>query len=144
MHSRACLGGALILAALLVVSDLGAQQVTGRVTNASTGEPLAAVQVFIAGSGIGALTQQNGRYLLLNVPAGSHTLTAERIGYRATTVQLTVTPGETAVRDFVLNEEALGLDEIVVTGTPGGTQRRAIGNAVTSVQASDISEKVAV
>src|SRR5688500_19487278 len=140
MHSRACLGGALILAALLVVSDLGAQQVTGRVTNASTGEPLAAVQVFIAGSGIGALSQQNGRYLLLNVPAGTHTLTAERIGYRAATRQVTVASGQTVVQDFSLAEEALGLDEIIVTGTPGGTQRRAIGNAVLSVQAAEVTQ----
>src|SRR5688500_6178165 len=118
MHSRACLGGALILAALLVVSDLGAQQVTGRVTNAQTGEPLGAVQVFIAGSGIGALSQQNGRYLLLNVPAGTHTISAERIGYRAVSQQVSVTTGQTAILDFAMAEEALGLDEIIVTGTP--------------------------
>ena len=54
---------------LLAVPQLGAQQITGRVVDAQTGEPLPAVQVFIAGSGIGALSQQNGRYLLLNVPA---------------------------------------------------------------------------
>ena len=62
-----------VAALLLAAPSLGAQQVTGRVLS-QTGEPLAAVQVFIAGSGIGALTQQNGRYLLLNVPAGTHTL----------------------------------------------------------------------
>ena len=112
--------------------DVGAQQITGRVV-ATSGEPLAAVQVFIAGSGIGALTQQNGRYLLLNVPAGTHTLTAERIGYQTVTSQVTVTAGETAVQDFTLSEQALGLDELVVTGVPGGTRRRAVGNAVTSL-----------
>src|SRR5690606_37418470 len=48
------------------------------------------------------------------------------------------------VQDFALAEEALGLDEIVVTGTPGGTQRRAIGNTVLSVQAADVTQTVAV
>jgi hypothetical protein len=62
------------------VPRLSAQQITGRVTNAQSGEPLTAVQIFIAGSGIGALSQQNGRFLLLNVPVGTHTVTAERIG----------------------------------------------------------------
>ena len=56
----------VLLILLVIAPALGAQQITGRVTNGQTGEPLAAVQVFIAGSGIGALTQQNGRYLLLN------------------------------------------------------------------------------
>ena len=124
-----------------VVQDVGAQQITGRVVSTS-GEPLAAVQVFIAGSGIGALAQQNGRYLLLNVPAGTHTLTAERIGFRSMTSQVTVTAGETAVQDFTLSEQALGLDEIVVTGVPGGTQRRAIGNSVTAVAAAEVTQAV--
>ena len=79
---------ALCTALLCVVSDVGAQQITGRVVSTS-GEPLAAVQVFIAGSGIGALSQQNGRYLLLNVPAGTHTLTAQRIGFGTGTQQVT-------------------------------------------------------
>ena len=102
------------------------------------------VQVFVAGSGIGSITQQNGRYLLVNVPVGIHSLTAERIGYRTVTSEVTVTAGGTTVQDFALSQEALGLDEIIVTGTPGGTQRRAIGNSVLSVQAADITASVAV
>ncbi len=144
MQSRFRLITALSAALLLIAPGLGAQQVTGRVVNQATGQPLAAVQVFIAGSGIGALSQQNGRYLLLNVPAGTHTLTAERIGYRSVTAEVNVAAGETVVQDFALSEEALGLDEIIVTGTPGGTQRRAIGNAVTSVSAADVTQTVAI
>jgi hypothetical protein len=34
--------------------------------------------------------------------------------------------------DFGLVEEAMQLDEIIITGTPAGTQRRALGNAVSS------------
>jgi TonB-linked SusC/RagA family outer membrane protein len=140
MYRRLALS--LVVPCLLSVSQLGAQQVTGRVLDQSSGQPVAAVQVFIAGSGIGALSQQNGRYLLLNVPPGTHTLTAERIGYRAVSEQITVTGASTVVQDFRLSEEALGLGEIIVTGTPGGTQRRAIGNSVVSVKAADITTKV--
>ena len=109
-----------VAALLLLAPSLGAQQITGRVTNSQTGASIAAVQVFIAGSGVGALSQQNGRYLLLNVPAGTHTLTAQRIGFGQQSAEVTVAAGETVVRDFALAEEALGLDEIVVTGAAGG------------------------
>ena len=134
----------LVSLLVLVVPNVGAQQVTGRVIDQRSGQPLAAVQVFIPGAGIGALSQQNGRYLLLNVPAGTQTLTAQRIGYRVVTVEITVAADGTVVRDFSMSEEALGLDEIIVTGTPGGTQRRAIGNSVTAVSASEITQAVAV
>ena len=123
---------------LLLAPSLGAQQITGRVTNSQTGASLAAVQVFIAGSGIGALSQQNGRYLLLNVPAGTHTLTAQRIGYGQQSAEVTVAAGETVVRDFALAEEALGLDEIVVTGAAGGARQREIGTAVSRIDATEI------
>ena len=139
--------GALVMAFLLVVPGLGAQQggtVTGRVLDSQRGLPVAAVQVFIANLELGGLTQQNGRYLLQNVPAGTHTLSATRIGYRTTEVQVTVGGGQTVEQDFTLTEQALELDEIIVTGTAGGTRRRAIGNSVSTVQAADITEVQAI
>src|SRR5688500_775726 len=123
----------VVTALLLVVPNLGAQQITGRITEGQSGQPVAAVQVFIAGSGIGALSQANGRYLLLNVPAGTHTITAERIGYGSVSRQVAVAAGETVVADFTMSEAALDLDEIVVTGTAGGGRQREVGAAVSRV-----------
>ena len=138
---------ALVMAFLLVVPGLGAQQggtVTGRVLDTQRGLPIPAVQVFIANLELGGLTQQNGRYLLQNVPAGTHTLSVSRIGYRTTEVQVTVGGGQTVEQNFTMSEEALALDEIIVTGTAGGTRRRAIGNSVSQVQAADITEVQAI
>ena len=90
--------GALVMAFLLVVPSIGAQQggtVTGRVLDSQSGLPLAAVQVFISALDLGGLTQQNGRYLLQNVPAGTHTVTVARIGYRTTEAQVSVGGGQT-------------------------------------------------
>ena len=139
--------GALVMALLLVVPGIGAQQggtVTGRVLDAQSGQPIPAAQVFISSLDLGGLTQQNGRYLLQNVPAGTHTLSVARIGYRTTEAQISVAGGQTVEQNFAIAEEALQLDEIIVTGTPGGTQRRAIGNTVASVGVADIVADVAV
>jgi len=134
--------GALVTALLLVVPSVRAQQggtITGRVVDASTGQAIAAVQVFISALDIGGLTQQSGRYLLQNVPAGTHTLSVSRIGYRTTEAEVTVAGGQTVEQNFSLAGEALQLEAIVVTGTPGGTQRRAIGHAVVSVSAISLT-----
>src|SRR5688572_9781640 len=133
MQGSRRLWSGIIAAFLLGAPSLAAQQVTGRITEAQSGQPVAAVQVFIAGSGIGALSQANGRYLLLNVPPGTHVLTAERIGYGSVTRQITVTAGQTVVQDFTMSEAALDLDEIVVTGTAGGGRQREVGAAVSRV-----------
>ena len=72
--------------ALFGATELAAQEgsrVQGQATNAVTGQPLAGAQVFIPGTGLGTLTNEEGRFLLLNVPAGERTVRLELIGYRA-------------------------------------------------------------
>src|SRR5690606_25330532 len=54
--------------------------ITGVVTDARTGAPIATAQVSVPTLEIGALTGSNGRYLILNVPAGTHTVEVVRIG----------------------------------------------------------------
>ena len=137
----------VVMTFLLVVPSIGAQQggtVSGRVLDASSGQPIPAVQIFISAIDLGGLTQQNGRYLIQNVPVGTHTLSVARIGYRTVEVQITVGGGQTVEQNFNLSEEALQLDEIIVTGTAGGTQRRAIGNVVTTLDVASIVQDVAI
>ena len=114
--------------------------ITGEVVEARSGRPLAQGQVFILGTGVGGLTNTAGRYLLANVPTGTVTVRVELIGYTSTEQTVDVPEGGAVAVDFELSEEALALDEIVVTGTPGGTQRRAIGNVVGRVSAARVME----
>ena len=119
--------------------------ITGRVTDARTGQPLSAVQVYIAALDVGVLSQQNGAYLLGNVPGGTYTLSVQRIGFRIVTAEVIVADGTTVVLDFSLSVEALALDEIIVTGTAGGTRRRALGAVVERMDVEGLlSERAAV
>ena len=130
-------------AALLLIgpADASAQNsVVGRVTDRGTGQALSGAQVYIGTTGIGSLSDAAGRYILVNVPAGPVTISAQLIGY-ATLEQVTnVVAGQGTQLNFALSAQALGLDEIVVTGTPGGTQRRAIGNVVERVDLASRAE----
>ncbi len=110
---------------LVVPSDAApapAGTVTGQVVDASSGQPIAAVQVFVPSLQLGGLTQPDGRYQLQNVPEGTYTLTAIRLGYRTTEVQITIGGGQAIEQNFSIAEEAIQLNGIVVTGTPGCTQ----------------------
>ena len=124
------------------VGPVTAQQqgrVTGLVTSTASGGPLAGVQVYIQALDLGGLSQANGRFLM-NVPPGTHTVTASRIGYADVSSAVTVGADQTVVVNFAMNEDAVALDEILVTGTAGGTQRRAIGNVVERLDVSTIRE----
>src|SRR6056297_2659956 len=127
---------AFTLALLGAPGMLAAQTITGSVRDQATGQPLGSAQVYLAEAGIGALTQSNGSYLLLNVPPGTHTITVQQLGYAVATREVTVQAGQTAQEDFLLSREALQLDALVVTGTAAGSRVREIGNAVTQLDAS--------
>ena len=110
--------------------------IAGRVTDAETGAPVATAQVFIESLDMGTLSQASGQYVLTGVQAGTYELTAVLIGYRTETATVTVADDQTVIHNFALQPEALGLDEIVVTGTAGGQRVREIGNSVSQVDAS--------
>jgi len=111
----------------------------GRIEDDSTGEPVPSAQVLVEDLDIGMLSRQDGTFLL-TVPAtaenelSSYELTVSRIGYRTQQKEVAARPGESLVTDFTLAEEALQLDEVVVTGTVDVAQRRALGNTVESSQ----------
>ncbi len=140
----------LLLSLLVLVGLPGiasAQQqvgnITGTVTDATTGAPLTEVQIFLPGTGFGGLTRENGRFIILNVPAGAHQVRAERIGMESATQQVTVTAGQATEVNFQLSSQALGLDEIVVTGTAGAARRREVGNSIAQVNVADVKEPIA-
>jgi TonB-linked SusC/RagA family outer membrane protein len=118
--------------------------VEGLIVDRATKRPLPGVQVFIEGTRIGGLTSSAGRYRIANVPAGNVTVSAVMIGYsKAQRASVAVTAARPATVNFEMAEAALALDAIVVTGTPGGTQRKAVGNVVDRVDVSKRAEVTA-
>jgi TonB-linked SusC/RagA family outer membrane protein len=129
------------LASAPLTGSLAAQAtgiLVGTVRDAASQRPLEAAQVYIGGTGIGALTNAAGRFILLNVPAGQVVLVAELVGYRAGSETVTVVAGESVVANFALAQTAIALDQIVVTGAGVATARKKLGNAIATVDASSL------
>src|SRR5690606_15268917 len=147
MYQRCRRSGLLlfVLALSVLLPDLvSAQQPTGtvrgRIVAAKTMRAEPSAQVSIPGTGRGIITNADGNFLLLNVPAGTHTLRVELICFSTAEQAITVQAGEVTTVEIRLTEQAVALDELVVTGTAGGTERRAIGNVVTQVRAAEAVE----
>ena len=116
-------------------------RINGRVTDASNGAPMSDVQVYLVGANLGAISRQNGTYVILSVPAGSYELRAERIGLATVSRQITIAAGAILEENFQLTSQALGLDEIVVTGTAGAATRREVGNSITQINTVDLPDR---
>jgi TonB-dependent starch-binding outer membrane protein SusC len=124
-------------------ADVAAQEtgtITGTVTDARTMRPIAGASARLSGTQRGAMADAQGRFTIPNVTPGTYTVRITMIGYRGVDPEVTVTAGATANITVELTPAALQLDQIVVTGQAGATERRAIGNTVSSIQAEQINE----
>ena len=126
----------------LIAGPLVAQEggtVTGMVIDADTQQPLAGAQVVVSGTNRGTLTNQAGRYLIPNVPAGTYEIRVVIIGFSQQTQDITVTAGGTAVADFEMATSAVEIDGITVNVITGETQRaRELGTNNSVIGLDDI------
>lgn len=137
----------VLLAIAIAPPTLHAQAtgtIRGTVTDAGTGTALAGVQVFVVGLRRGTITTADGHYAITGVALGSATVRAQRIGYTPAQQEVQVTPDEPATANLKLSVTALTLDQIVVTGTPGATNMRVLGNVVATVDAAQLTQAAAM
>ncbi len=87
--------------------------VFGHVTGNNTHIPFATVS--IKGTTIGVNTDETGHYQLINLPEGTYTLVARYVGFKNSEKEITIKAGETLEVNFDLEQDVLGLDEVVVT-----------------------------
>ena len=128
--------------ALLCAWPLAAQTgtITGRVVDAQSGRPLLDAQLSIAGSGLGSLSNANGLYLILQVPVGSVVVRVDLLGYASQQQTVTVALNQPATLNFELSQDAIALDELVVTGVGRETERRRLSTSVDVISADEIAQ----
>lgn len=114
---------------------------TGQIINEVTGQGIGAAQVSLVGTSLGTVAGPNGRYLIPNVPPGTYDVQVMRIAFGSMTQQATISVGETTVLDFQLGQQAVSLEEVVVTGTAGAARRREIGNSIASIDSRLLERK---
>jgi TonB-linked SusC/RagA family outer membrane protein len=143
LTDRRTLRGIAVLLGLWAVSvaslDAQAQRgtIAGAVTDQVGGLPLAGVRITVVGTNRTALTNQEGKYTVTEVPAGAYTVQASLIGYGAATNQVSVTAGAILNVDFALKQAAISLDALVVTGSGEEQRVRESGTTVGRINAPE-------
>ncbi|HEY7232892.1 MAG TPA: carboxypeptidase-like regulatory domain-containing protein, partial [Gemmatimonadaceae bacterium] len=132
------------MALLAVPSTARAQEgvIAGTVVTQAGARPLGGVQVAVQDQvGKGAVTDAAGRFRITGLSGSQVVVNVRLIGYRAITQ--TVSVGTTNLQ-FAMSERAIELDQVIVTGTAGGEQKRAIGTSVDQVNVTDVTAKQVV
>jgi outer membrane cobalamin receptor len=115
--------------------------VVGRVMDAAAGMGVSGASVLVAGTGLGAITGNTGRYTIQEVPAGSQTVVVQSLGYTEVRRAVNVADGMETSANFILEVSALPLDAIVATGTAFAARVRTMSNPINVMTAREIEAK---
>jgi outer membrane receptor protein involved in Fe transport len=134
----------LVISILLVVSIVGVLvagttgKITGRVIDKETNEPLIGANVIVIGTSMGAATDVDGYYVILNVPPGQRSISASMVGYALTTINnVQVLIDQTATVDIYLISEAVKADEVVVVAERN-VVKKDVSTSVVALQPEEI------
>ncbi len=101
---------------ILQLSFAQKNDVRGVVTDSASGEKIPYAAVTVIGTNRGAVTNNNGFYLIANLPYGTYQIIAATLGYQAVTKSVNVRGKEPLTVNFALGSKPVEVEEVVVTG----------------------------
>lgn len=105
----------MIFAQTTILNGGTTGKIKGKVIDRDTKEPLIGANVLLEGTTLGAATDLNGDYFIINIPPGKYTLKASYIGYQPTrVVDIEVYVDRTTTRDVELVSTSFQTGEVVI------------------------------
>ncbi len=135
--------GSWLAILMVVLAPVALAGTTGKLSGRIVGdkkEPLAGVNVRIEGQRLGAITDDQGEYFIIGVPAGTYTVRMNLVGFRAfVAYNVMLSPDFTTELNATLGTEAVQLGEVRVDATRPLLQKDATGTT-RFLAASDIQK----
>ncbi|MGE5401098.1 MAG: TonB-dependent receptor [Ignavibacteriales bacterium] len=125
-------------------------KIAGKVTDAKTREPMIGANIVLVGTNLGAASDADGNYYILNIPPGTYTLKASAIGYAAVVIKnVRVSVDQTTNLDIQMGEEAIQLQNVVVTASRPivqkdltSTESRVSGDQISMLPLEDVQSVI--
>ncbi|MDX5421506.1 MAG: SusC/RagA family TonB-linked outer membrane protein [Hymenobacteraceae bacterium] len=124
----------ILVSVLLQQAMAQVRAITGRVTDASTNQPLPGVAVLVKGTSVGTATSVDGSYSI-NVPEGNNTLIFRYIGYQ----QVERSIGNESAINVGLSLDTKQLDEVVVTALGYQREKETLPYSVGAVNSENLT-----
>ncbi|MGK7391658.1 MAG: TonB-dependent receptor [Candidatus Cyclobacteriaceae bacterium M2_1C_046] len=128
----------LVLPVFKVFSQLPQQQIRGQVYDEISRQPLSGAQVFLKNTDplLGAVTDEDGSFIIEEVPVGRYVLTVKYIGYNTYSEDLLVKAGNDPIKNISLSPSLEELEAVVVTHQPFTVMPGTTNRKVTIEQAT--------
>jgi outer membrane receptor protein involved in Fe transport len=125
-------------------------KIAGKIIDAKSKEPLIGVNIILIGTTMGATTDLDGNYFILNIPPGIYEIKATEIGYAPVSItNIRVSADQTTRIDFEMSEQAVELRSVVITASKPlvqrdltSTQANISGNNISMLPVEDVQSVI--
>lgn len=121
----------------MTVSAMAQNTLSGTITDADSNEPLYGANVYVQEINSGTVTDFDGKYSL-DLADGTYTLSVSYIGYSGTTLEVTLSGGQTTTQDFTLTVGA-DLDEVLITASSTFRSQKQTPMSISSLRQKAIT-----
>lgn len=104
--------------------------ISGHTVDKNTGEHIGFINITLKGTTIGTSTDATGHFFLKNLPVGEYTIVASAVGYKTINKKISLSKAKTLELNFEMEEDAIMLDNVVVSANRNETTRREASNIV--------------
>lgn len=115
--------------------------ITGHVIEKGTENSLPYAAVLIVETGQGTVSDENGEFKFKKIPAGKYTLKVQLLGYETQMKNVTVSKDFTVDIHFLMSDESIMTDEVVVSANRNETSRK-VAPVVVNVMNAKLFESV--
>lgn len=132
----------LVICIFFLNHNLQAQttgKIRGYVENSATGEPLPGVNIFIEGTSLGAASDLNGDFNIINVPPGKYVVQAQMVGFHIYKVADVIVSVNRTASVLVRMTEALLEGETVIVYAEKISIKKDQTSSITNVSSEDIA-----
>lgn len=135
----------LVLGLILFSEEAWAQgKIVGHVKEKKSGESLIGTNIVILNTSLGAASDIEGDFTILNVPVGTYSLQASNIGYtKVKQIDVIVSQGQITRVDFELEESVIGIESVTVVATRD-ILHKEVSSSQTVIQLDQIKETAGV
>lgn len=132
--------GLLLLCQLIVSLTLAQVHISGTITGTNS-QPLSGISAIIRNTSFGTATDASGNFTITAaLKPGSYMIEFSGVGFKAITHNLQIGSAENYTVNITMAEDALGLEEVVVTGTSQGTTRKQLGSYISTIKADQLNK----
>lgn len=132
-----------LIALLLFISytaTVSAQSISGKITDKKN-EPVIGAAVVIEGTTKGVASDLDGNYKLADLESKKYTIVVSALGYAKQRKSVDLSTNTNQVIDFVMDDDALQLDQVVVVGY-GLEQKRDVTGSISTIKGKDINNSL--